>query len=62
LAELAARAMIEADGWDVLGREESRSVEREEYLRTNSLEYFDQAIADGVVLVIHTWPIGGDQA
>jgi hypothetical protein len=60
LAESAARAEIDAAGWDILECEESSRIDREEYLTSDSLEYFDQALTDGVVLVVHTWPVGGD--
>jgi hypothetical protein len=60
LAESAARAEIEAAGWDILEYEESSRIDREDYLKSDSLEYFDQALTDGGVLVVHSWPVGGD--
>jgi hypothetical protein len=60
LAESVACAAVDEAGWDIVDCEESRHVDREEYLDSDSLEYFDQAITDGVVLVIHSWPIGGE--
>ena len=61
LAEQIARAGIEAAGWDALDLDECRSVERDAYLgKPESLELFDQASIDGLVLTFHRWPIGGD--
>ena len=60
LAESAARAEIESAGWDIVDCEESSRIDREDYLESESLPYFDQALTDGVVLVIHSWPVGGD--
>ena len=61
LAEQVARAGIEAAGWDPLVLDECRSVERDEYVeKPDSLELFDQASSDGLVLTFHQWPIGGE--
>ena len=62
LAEAAARAFLEASGWDAEEVEEAYSVNRERYLeQERSLSLFDQALTDGVVVTLHTWPVGAPE-
>jgi len=62
LAEQAVRAAIEANGWDALDLDECRVVTRQEFIeKRESLELFDQASIDGLVITFHTWPVGGDR-
>jgi len=58
-AECRARSLLEDIGWDVTGAEESYPVTRDQYAEGSvALERFDQASVDGVVVTLHTWPIG----
>jgi hypothetical protein len=52
---LAAREIAEA-GWQVRAIEETSVVTRESFEDApDGLQYFEQALLDGVVLVIHTY-------
>ena len=56
-AELEARALIDEDGWIVGGKEEDSIVERADYDdRPESRARFDEAHAEGLCLVFHTYP------
>ena len=62
LAEASARAPTEAHGWDFAELDEVREVIREKYLDyPDRLERVDRAVTVGVVLTLHTWPVGGDR-
>ncbi len=58
-AERRARALLEELGWDIECVDECRRVERREFLeQPESLAHFDQAAMDGIVITLHTWPLG----
>ena len=58
-AEKAARAFLEDLGWDIETLAESYPVTRGQYpSQSESLERFDQAVIDGIVVTLHTWPVG----
>jgi hypothetical protein len=59
VAERRVRKLLDESGWDTEALEEARLVTREEYEGApDSLKYFDQAVRDGIVVSMHTWPVG----
>lgn len=55
-AETRARHEIMEIGWTPTKDITVTRVRREDYESGNSaIEYFDQAVLDGIVIVIHTW-------
>jgi len=59
VAEERARATLADAGWDTEELEELRPVTRDDFVQSpDSLERFDQAIMDGIVITLHTWPVG----
>jgi hypothetical protein len=61
LAEAVAREGIEGHGWDVVELDEVREITREEYRDDpEALEFFDQAMLDGLVIVFYRWAVGAD--
>ena len=59
VAESQARSLLEDTGWDVTEVEEAYPVKRDRYLTDPvTLGRFDQASVDGVVVTLHTWPVG----
>jgi hypothetical protein len=62
LAEVAARSAAEENGWHFVELDEVRLVTREEFVGDQErLGLFDQASLNGLVLEIHTWPVGADE-
>jgi hypothetical protein len=58
-AEEAARQYIDEAGWKIKSIEESRIVDRHDYDdNPTGLEYFEQAVVDGGVFVVHQYPAG----
>jgi hypothetical protein len=58
LADEAARAALEADGYDVVSREECREVTRGEYANNpRGLALFDEAATHGVSISCTRWPV-----
>ncbi|KAB8196218.1 hypothetical protein FKV24_004535 [Lysobacter maris] len=56
-----ASAEVSEAGWDVLAVEDSFLLSREQAATTpESLEYFEQTLLDGVVVVFHTYPHDGE--
>jgi hypothetical protein len=56
-AQLRARSLITEAGWLIGKLEISRVAAREDYRDApDGLAYFEQALVDREVLVIHTWP------
>jgi hypothetical protein len=56
-AHTAAQASIADAGWIVEELDEVSFVDRTDYADDDpDLEYFEQALIDGEVLVFHTWP------
>jgi hypothetical protein len=56
-AEARARELIEEYGWSVEALEEGAVVTREAYGEGDEdLEFFEQALVEGEVLVFNTWP------
>ena len=57
-AKERAHFLIEKDGWIINELQEGREV-TEDYYSNNSegLEHFKQALEDGEVLVINSWPL-----
>lgn len=61
VAESRARSLLEELGWDTEDVDESYPVERAQYESdSQKLALYDQALQDGVVITLHTWPVGGD--
>jgi hypothetical protein len=59
VAESRSRSLLEDIGWDVTEVEEAYSVTRDRYVADPvSLGRFDQASVDGVVITLHSWPLG----
>lgn len=57
---VSAREVLSA-GWTILSLETAHEVTRKDYADdTSGLEFYDQALIDGIVLVFHTWQ-GGTQ-
>lgn len=59
-AKSITEAQFEQSGWDVVTNETIESVDRTDYLDSQSLEYFDQAMLDGEVYVYDTYPPSQD--
>jgi len=60
-AERRARSLLEEYGWRAGMADERYPVERTRYEgNSKSLARFDQAIADGVAITLHTWPVGAE--
>jgi hypothetical protein len=59
-AERAARAFLADANWEVEGVDETvRWIDRSELLgNAESEEHFDQALVDGIVVSMNTWPVG----
>ena len=58
-AERQVRQALDAGGWDTEAVEELRVVTREQYAEDpDTLAKFDQALADGLMMTLHTWPVG----
>ena len=58
-ADLAARAFIEQEGWDIEEADEHILVTDESCPPgTDGREYFEQVQLDGLIHVFHTWPVG----
>jgi hypothetical protein len=56
-AEANARQAIEAQGWKIMGLEESKTVDRSTYLENEvGLQYFEQAELDGAVFAMYMYP------
>jgi hypothetical protein len=56
--DIASRE-VQGAGWRIESLEAVRPVTREDYADEDSgLEYFEQALVDGIVLVFHTWQEG----
>jgi len=54
---VAAREVAEA-GWQVRAIEETRLVTREDFEESpDGLQYFEQALLDGIVVVLHTYHV-----
>lgn len=53
---IAAREVAEA-GWQIQSVEDNFVLTREDLVETSDgLQYFDQAMIDGIVLVVYTYP------
>ena len=62
VAESNARGLLERLHWDAESPEESYPVDRSRYRGDpTSLARFDQALSDGVVVDLHTWPLGASE-
>ena len=58
-AESQACSLLDDLGWDVTEVEEVYPVTRDRYAEdSESLERFDRARVDGIVVTLHTWPVG----
>jgi hypothetical protein len=61
-ADEAARAFIDAHGWQIEEPDEHLLVtEADCPPGTNGREFFEQAQLDGLVLVLNTWPVGAPE-
>ena len=63
VAEQEARSLLEDSGWRVRGGppDECYLVTRDRYESDpNKLARFDRAAAEGVLVTLHTWPVGAD--
>ncbi|MHB1299046.1 MAG: hypothetical protein ACYC0B_11010 [Gemmatimonadaceae bacterium] len=61
-AEALARESLLKAGWDTEQLEEIRRVSRDMYIELpDMLEKYDQAIIDGVVVTLHTVPVGAPE-
>jgi len=50
--------MLENDGWIINEIQEIKKVDKEYYSSdSEGLAYFEQALTDGEVLIINTWPL-----
>ena len=59
VAEQQARATLADAGWDTEELEELRPVTRDDFMHSPvSLDRFDQALTDGIVVTLHKWPVG----
>jgi hypothetical protein len=57
-AERKAIEMMDENGWTDVTLDESFTVDRSDYEgNEDQLEYFDQAVIDGEVLVVYTYPL-----
>ena len=57
-----AQREVAASGWTCKSIEHTGVVTREDFTEDDDgLEYFEQAIEEGVVLVFHTFPISPDE-
>ena len=54
-AELLAKHYVEQYGWEVTQVDEVSWVEREQYEADDSLQYFREAMEDGVSVVLHMY-------
>ncbi len=62
VAESRARSLLDEVGWDTEEVEESYAVQRQQYESDpKTLSLYDQALQDGVVASLHSWPVGGDE-
>jgi hypothetical protein len=59
-AESAARSLLDDHGWHTEELEEPpRTIGREDYVEEPAkLALYDQAVLDGFVMSLHTWPVG----
>ena len=58
-AEERAREALAEHGWDSDELEDGRVVTREDYEDDpDTMEKFDQAMIDGVVITLHSWDVG----
>jgi hypothetical protein len=58
-AERRSRTTLAEAGWDTEDVEELRPITREDFMHAQvSLDRFDQALTDGIVVSLHTWPVG----
>ena len=56
-AEREARSVLADAGWDAKKVDDHYPVDRERYLdNADSLQRYDQAVADGVCINLNTWP------
>ncbi len=54
-AELLARHYLHKHGWDPTDIKDVRSIERADYLDTDELQYFDEAVKDGASFVFDSY-------
>jgi hypothetical protein len=58
-AERRSRLTLAEAGWDTEEVNELRRITRDEFVSAQiSLDRFDQALTDGIVVSLHTWPVG----
>ncbi len=63
VAETRARELVEGSGWIVDALEHACTVSQEDYGDESSeggREYYEQACIDGEAIVVHSWPLSGD--